>query len=174
MMRPDILATKRGQPQGTAPTAPPVRFHWGNFYFLGQIQSVSETLDFFSPLGVALRATVKVTMTEQSVHRVDPTQLGNVLASANVGFSASVGISAGIGFSAGASLNAGISVGSTPLMLAQAGDSLQALAGRAGLSTSWKAIASANNIDNPRVIPAGTPLNLNVSASASVTGSASL
>ena len=78
-----------------------------------------------------------------------------------------VGAEAGIGFSASASLNAGIDIGTTPLTLSQAGDSLQALAGRAGLDASWKAIAAANNIDNPRMIPPGTPINLNAGASAS-------
>ena len=68
----------------------------------------------------------------------------------------------GIGFSASVSLNAGISVGTTPLTLAKAGDTLQGLAGRANVD--WKSIASANNIDNPRMVPPGTILNLNAGA----------
>lgn len=136
---------------------------------------LNETFDFFSESGVPLRSTVKITMTEQPLQRIDPKQLGSALANSGIGLSASagasVGGSAGIGFSAGASLSAGISVGSAPLTLAQAGDSLQALAGRAGLNASWKAIATANNIDNPRSIPPGTPLNLNVSVSAGASAS---
>jgi len=155
-----------------------VLFGWGTFIFCGQIQSMTETLDFFSEDGVPLRSTVKLTMTEVPLDRGDPGMLGKVVASGAVGFSASVGSSAGVGagagvgFSASASLNAGISVGTTPLTLAQAGDSLQALAGRAGIDASWKAVAAANNIDNPRTIPPGTPLNLNVGASASAGASA--
>lgn len=173
MMRPDIQARENlGKP---APNVPRVRFSWGTFIFYGQIQSMSETLDFFSESGVPLRSTVKITMTEEPLERIDTKQLGSALASAGIGFSASVGASAGasagVGFSASASLSAGIGIGTAPLTLAQAGDSLQALAGRAGLNASWKAIATANNIDNPRLIPPGTPLNLNVSASAGASAS---
>lgn len=167
MIRPSLL---NGDP---APITPRVLFGWGTFIFCGQIQSMTETLDFFSEDGVPLRSTVKLTMTEVPLDRGDPGVLGNVVASGAVGFSASVGFSAGVGagagvgFSASASLNAGIDVGTTPLTLAQAGDSLQALTGRAGIDASWKAVAATNNIDNPRSIPPGTPLNLNVGASAS-------
>lgn len=173
MMRPDIQA--RENLDKPAPNTPRVRFSWGTFIFYGQIHSMSETLDFFSESGVPLRSTVKITMTEEPLERIDTKQLGSALASAGIGPSASAGSSAGAsaepGFSASASLSAGINIGTTPLTLAQAGDSLQALAGRAGLSASWKAVAAANNIDNPRLIPPGTPLNLNVSASAGASAS---
>jgi hypothetical protein len=166
MMRPAIQRRENiGKP---APPVPRVRFHWGTFLFYGQIQSLSETLDFFSESGVPLRSTVKVTMTEEPLDRIDRNQLGSALAKSGIGPSASTGTggNTGPGFSASSSLSAGINVGTTPLTLAQAGDSLQALVGRAGLSASWQTIAAANNIDNPRLIPPGTPLNLNVSASA--------
>jgi nucleoid-associated protein YgaU len=35
------------------------------------------------------------------------------------------------------------------------------------VDASWKAIAAANNIDNPRAITPGTPINLSAGASAS-------
>src|SRR5437762_954655 len=61
-----------------------------------------------------------------------------------VSASASAGISAGIGasVSAGAGFSAGAAVGTTPLTLAQSGDTLQSLTARAGVD--WKAVASAN------------------------------
>ncbi|NJM41157.1 MAG: LysM peptidoglycan-binding domain-containing protein [Anaerolineae bacterium] len=37
---------------------------------------------------------------------------------------------------------------------------MQGIAGQAGMD--WKAVASANNIDNPRLLDAGAVLNLNV------------
>jgi nucleoid-associated protein YgaU len=84
-----------------------------------------------------------------------------------IGFSARASFSAGAsaGFSAQTSVNAGIAAGTTPLTLTQAGDTVQGLTSRAGLSASWKAVASANNIDNPRKVDPGTVLNLNVNVS---------
>lgn len=39
-------------------------FQWGAFEFLGMIQSFQETLDFFSPKGRPLRATIALQLTE--------------------------------------------------------------------------------------------------------------
>lgn len=156
-----------------AAEVPQVRFHWGTFIFAGNVTSVSETIDFFSERGVPLRSTVKLSMTEVQEQRGNPGVLVSIGIGVGVGIglSASAGVSAGVsaeaGFSASASLSAGVDIGTTPLTLAQAGDSLQALAGRAGVGASWKAVAAANNIDNPRNIPAGTPINLSAGASAS-------
>lgn len=164
-MRPDIQSRENlDQP---APRVPRVCFSWGTFVFYGQIQSMSETLDFFSEVGVPLRSTVKITMSEEPLERIDTKRLGNTIANAAASMSASSG-GGGTnepGFPASASLREGMDIGTVPLTLAQAGDSLQALVGRAGLSASWQTIAAANNIDNPRLIPQGTPLNLNFSAS---------
>ncbi len=156
-----------GDDKNSAPPVPHVRFSWGTFIFYGSIQSMTETLDFFSEQGMPLRATVHLSMSEIALERNDP---ANFTASLNLGLSASIGVSASVGFSAGASLSAGINVGTTPLTQSQDGDTVQGLADRAGASVSWKAIATANNIDNPRLIPQGTVLNINASASGSLTG----
>jgi LysM repeat protein len=154
---------------------PHVRFHWGTFIFEGNVTSVSETIDFFSEPGVPLRSTVKLSMTEVKKQRGNPATFVGSGGGAGIGLAASAGVSAGLsagaGFSASASLSAGVDIGTTPLTMAQAGDSLQALAGRAGVSASWKGIAAANNIDNPRTIPAGTPINLSAGASAGASAS---
>lgn len=42
------------------------QFEWGAFIFRGMISSYSETLDFFSPEGIPLRATVALTLKEDS------------------------------------------------------------------------------------------------------------
>lgn len=162
-----IAAMIQGQDEGKAPT---VRFQWGDFLFEGTLQSMDETLDYFSDTGVPLRATVSLSMSGNKPEL----KAGSAAGGAGGGFGASAGFSAGIsagfsasasvGFSAGASVSAGVAVGTTPLTLAQSGDTLQSLSGRAGVD--WKAVASANNIDNPRLMPPGTVLNLNASAEA--------
>jgi hypothetical protein len=146
--------------------APTVQFSWGTFIFNGVIQSMDETLDLFSERGVPLRATVRISMAGLQLEQQKPDTADG---GAGIGFSASASFSAGAsaGFSAQASINAGIGVGTTPLTLSQAGDTLQSLTGRAGISGSWKAVASANNIDNPRQMDPGTVLNLNASANVS-------
>jgi Contractile injection system tube protein/LysM domain len=130
MMQPEVKDSA-----DTAPAVPLVRFSWGTFLFHGNIQSMDETLDLFSEQGVPLRATVSLSMNEVA--------LGNE------------GSSPG---AAGTSSSAGEAVGTTPLTLSQAGDTLQSLAARAGID--WKAVGNANNVDNPRHIVAGTVLNL--------------
>jgi hypothetical protein len=156
-----------------------VQFHWGQFIFKGSIPSMTETLDFFSEDGVPLRATVSLQMNEQSLEPNDPKTGGTAgaggagagfAAGASAGFSASAGVSAGAGLSVGASaslsasVGVGAGIGTTPLTLAQAGDTLQSLTARAGAGASWKAIAAANNIDNPRLLDPGAVLNLNARA----------
>jgi len=42
-----------------------VLFEWGAYKFQGMMESYKETLDFFSPNGVPLRASVNITMVEQ-------------------------------------------------------------------------------------------------------------
>jgi hypothetical protein len=49
-----------------AQKAPPVvRFEWGTFIFTGIIENYKETLDFFAPVGVPLRASLNLTMSSQ-------------------------------------------------------------------------------------------------------------
>ena len=47
-------------------TAAVVLFSWGSFQFQGMFSSYQETLDFFSPEGVPLRAAVSISMDEQN------------------------------------------------------------------------------------------------------------
>lgn len=164
---------------GEEQRVPNVQFQWGTFLFKGVISSMAETLDYFSDAGVPLRAKVTLTldMNEAEVARNRPSSSGagagagagaGLSAGLSAGFSAGIsgGLSAGVsgslsvGASAGFSAGASAGVGTTPLTFSQSGESMQSLAGRAGVD--WKAAASANGIDNPRLIPPGTVLNLNV------------
>jgi hypothetical protein len=62
LLRPDEADTR-----AVLDVVPPVvRFEWGTFLFSGLIESYRETLDFFSPEGVPLRAQVSLTMTQQT------------------------------------------------------------------------------------------------------------
>ncbi len=158
-----------------------LRFSWGSFLFTGYIESLGETIDLFSPDGVPLRAMLSLSLRGLADRDTRPSSAGGggggggIGASAGLSAGASFGASAGAGVSAGASIGAsaaaGISggasfgasagVGSTPLSLSAQGDTVQSLAARAGVS--WKSVALANGIDNPRVLPPGTVLDLRVS-----------
>lgn len=56
---------KPGPAKGKKLTAPKkCRFQWGTFAFDGMVSAYTETLDFFAPEGVPLRATVSLTLSE--------------------------------------------------------------------------------------------------------------
>lgn len=62
LLRPDEADTR-----AVLDVVPPVvRFEWGTFLFAGLVESYRETLDFFSPEGVPLRAQVSIAMTQQT------------------------------------------------------------------------------------------------------------
>ena len=163
-----------------------VQIQWGAFLFNGSINSMEETLDLFSDQGVPLRSTVSLSLTEVQLEAAEASRGGaGAGAGAGAGFGASAGFSAGVsagvsagasvgfsaGVSAGAGFSAGAAIGTQPLTLAQSGDSLQSLSARAG--ADWKAVAAANNVDNPRLLQAGAVLNLDASVSASASAGAS-
>lgn len=54
--------------QGKDKFVPPgVRFLWGSFQFDGIMESVEESLEFFSPDGKPLRASVSIAMSQQKI-----------------------------------------------------------------------------------------------------------
>lgn len=135
-----------GRPGGTStPTLPQVTFTWGVFSFRGVIESLQETIDFFSAAGVPLRSTVQVTM--QSL------ELDVVLAG-------SKGAAAGGG--AGAA-NAGVSVAPPP----PPGTGATGTGAQAGAAGAGRAIAAANGLESMR-FTAGA--GLAVSASVQLSG----
>ncbi|MCO6434766.1 hypothetical protein, partial [Nitrosomonas nitrosa] len=128
---------------------PGISFEWGRFKFPGIVDSIEETLDYFSEDGVPLRATIALKLTRQEI--VFPTEQetgrpGDALRG---------------------------QPGQAPLDIVRANsngtgtrDNIAKMAGRNGKSSDWKNIAAANNIDNPLRPRPGTLLNLNASASA--------
>ncbi|GAB95339.1 hypothetical protein BJY21_003239 [Kineosphaera limosa] len=151
-----------------------VRFSWGTFLFFGTVSSLSQTLTFFSSEGVPLRAVVNLGFASVGPPNRDnapsPSSRPNTPfgagASIGAGFGVSAGVSmsAGIGISGGASASlglgasAGAGVGTTPLAQSRSGESVASLTARAG-GGDWKAVATANGIDNPRLLTAGTVIN---------------
>ena len=121
---------------------PNVRFQWGSFIFEGVIDSMDETLDYFSEEGVPLRATVSLSLSRDDIVVLRGNARGG-----------------------GAGNNTGAT---SPLDAARPGDSIASMAARIGASADWKAIASANDIDDPLRLEAGARINLNAKASASV------
>ncbi|MBZ5621160.1 MAG: LysM domain-containing protein [Acidobacteriia bacterium] len=114
---------------------PKLKFQWGSFLFSGTMDSMDETIDLFSADGVPLRSSVSINLTKHDL---------------TFEF-------------AGASGTPSQAAGTTPLSLAKAGDTLQQMAAKAGIS-NWQGVAQANGITNPRFIQPGTMVNLSVTA----------
>lgn len=119
------------QPKGDEWIPPGVRLIWGTFLFDGRMDSLNETLEFFSEDGRPLRAQVSISITSQKIQFEFGEQ----------GPPGAAGVT-------------GIP-GTEPLVQAGEGDTLQGMAG-----PNWEPVARANNIENPRHIPQGTMLNM--------------
>jgi hypothetical protein len=137
---------------GTPPAPRGVQLQWGSLVFTGLMDSLDESLEFFSTQGVPLRASINIGISQ-----------GNV-GFAGAGSSAGANLAAGIGVGASASLGAG----TQPLAQAEAGVSLQAMAAASfGGEADWQSIATANGIENPRLLQPGQLINMNARGSGS-------
>jgi hypothetical protein len=123
-------AQQSNQPKRVPPAC---LFEWGTFSFRGVVDSLTETLDYFSEDGVPLRSTLALGMS--GIDTMLPRNTG-----------------------AGAPAT-------TPQTQAPANTSMQQIAGASGNSANWKAIAAANNIDDPLHMTAGTMLDMSVGLS---------
>ena len=137
--------TPAGQPENNPKTfiPPAVRFQWGSFQFDGIMESVEETLELFSFEGRPLRATVAMTITQQKITAFKFNPINDPPRAVRRG---------------------GPAPGTSPLTEASAGASLQALASaqsNLGVSADWQSIASANGIENPRLLKPGQLIDLN-------------
>jgi Contractile injection system tube protein/LysM domain len=152
-----------------------VQFQWGSFLFYGCVESMTQTIDFFSDSGVPLRASVQLSIGQVGPPDT-PSDPGGPSPSVSFGSNAGPAAPAASGPSAPSATSppagpgALSAAGTTPLTLSQDGDTVQGIVARSGGSASWKAIAAANNIDNPRLLPPGTVLSLSPGAP-SATGS---
>lgn len=123
---------------------PGVRFQWGSFLFDGVMESINETLEYFSADGRPLRATVSISLVKQDLD-VRPQELSQ---------------------EAGPASNP--ATATRPQQAARQGESLQKMSGRSGKAANWQDIALANNIENPRQIPAGTLIDVASKAADSI------
>lgn len=124
---------------------PGVRFQWGSFHFDGFMDSLDESLEFFSDQGVPLRANVTIAMSQQRITEFSGKQGKPDQTPAGVGGPA------------------GSAPGTSPLVQATAGASLQSMAASLGQAANWQGIAEANGIENPRLLEAGQLINVNIS-----------
>jgi hypothetical protein len=119
---------------------PGVRFVWGTFQFDGIMDSLEETLEFWSNDGRPLRAGVSLSLSQQRI---------------TFAFNAERGQAGGLG--------APRTPGTQPLTQATAGATLQGLAAGGGASASWQSIAAANGIEDPLRLRPGQLVNLSLS-----------
>jgi len=113
---------------------PGVRFLWGTFLFEGIVDSINENLEFFSEEAKPLRASISLGLSQQEIQF----KFGN---------------------QGSPGLPTTPSPGTEPLQQAQEGDTVQDVAAREGSPDDWPAIAEANDVDNPRQLPPGTPID---------------
>jgi hypothetical protein len=126
---------------------PAVRFIWGSFQFDGLMDSLEESLEFFSPQGRPLRASTSIALSQQ---RITKFAFRDTPADGGLGGAAAPGVPS--------------TPGSQPLAQATQGSTVQSLAGSAGRGSEWQSIAAANGIENPRLVPPGQLLDLDVPA----------
>ena len=115
---------------------PAVRFIWGSFQFDGLMESLEENLEFFSPEGRPLRASMTVNLSQQKITKFTIKDPKNAPAG-------------------------GATPGTRPLTEAPANKSLQSLADGQGKGGDWQSIAAANNIENPRLLRPGQLIDMN-------------
>jgi hypothetical protein len=146
-----FITPKREEGEGgeTHFVPPSARFLWGSFQFDGLFDSLEETIEFFSPDGRPLRASVSLAMSQQ---KITVFQFGKVADAA-----------AGGG-------RTPRTPGTRPLAAAHAGATLQGLAEERGQGANWQSIASANGIENPRRLAPGQLIDLSARSRASAGG----
>ncbi|HEX2123114.1 MAG TPA: peptidoglycan-binding protein [Thermoanaerobaculia bacterium] len=143
--------TPKGEPenQPTKWIPPAVRFLWGTFQFDGIMESMEESLELFSAEGRPLRASVAITLTQQ---KITTFAFNDKNVAQPPGFKRAAG--------------------TTPQTQATENSNLQSMAaaqpggGNSGSSSSsggsgggggrdWQSVASANGIENPRLLEPG-------------------
>lgn len=130
------------QPQFAPPA---VRFVWGTFQFDGIMEQLEESLEFFSPEGRPLRASLTLGLTQQKITAFAFGSAGPAAGSRGAG---------------------AISAGTQPLTPAPSGITLPGLAASAGAGDSWQSIAEANGIEDPLRLSAGQLVNLSAGTGA--------
>jgi len=137
---------------------PGVRFIWGSFQFDGIMESLEESLEFFSPEGKPLRASVSFALTQQKITEFVFRQAQAQPPGAGRG-------AAGGGSGAG---DPSSPPGTKPLSQAKDNSSVQSMAAAAGKQDDWQSIAAANGIENPRLLQPGQLVDLSPAPTVSI------
>jgi hypothetical protein len=135
----NFIQPSRQADQKNKRVPPAVSFEWGTFKFAGVVDSLQESLDYFSEDGRPLRSTIQL-------------GISGLVAFSDVSEPA-VAPAAG-------------QPGITQLSPAPAGKSVAQMAGQNGNSGDWKSIAAANGIDDPLRPSTGSLVDLNAGAGA--------
>jgi Contractile injection system tube protein len=133
-------------PEEASKPPPAVRFQWGSFRFDGLMDSLEESLEFFSDDGRPLRASVSLSLSQQKIQAFKFEKTGFQPRAA----------------AAPNAPDPSAAPGTKPLTAAPAGFSIQLLADIDSKGADWQAIAVANNIENPRLLAPGQLIDLDV------------
>ena len=117
-----FITPKKSETDATKFLPPGVRFSWGSFLFSGLVDSIEETIEFFSPEGKPLRASIALGMSQQTILVAEFDGSGRI-----PGRPKAPGVS--------------------PMTQAASGSTLQGLAAAAG--ADWQGIAAANRHKHP-------------------------
>lgn len=150
---------------------PRVRFQWGKFIFDGIVTQLTEDLDYFSPDGMALRAKLSITITEQN-----PSWESNVVGAGArtppAGQSAGTARPTAAGGPTAQPAVPGAGPGASPTpnplstALAKAGESVQQLLSRLDADpATWR--TAMGGLGSPLALQAGAQVQLGASASVS-------
>ena len=141
-----FMTPKASESDSSKLSPPGTRFSWGSFLFDGMVEGLEESLEFFSPAGKPLRASIALTLSQQKIL---------------------VAQFEGTGQQTGRP-------GQRPFTPAKQGDSLQQMSGAAGKGSDWQSIAAGNGIEDPLRIAPGTLIDLNAKAEVGFGGSNSI
>lgn len=131
--KPDAKDKKKFIPPG-------VRFIWGSFQFDGIMESLEESLEFFSSEGIPLRASMTLNLTQQKIDTYKfPKEAKSPVKP----------------------------TGTRELTPVEQGATAQSLASDAGKGNDWQSVAAANGIENPRQLQAGMLLDMDAKAGVS-------
>lgn len=112
---------------------PAVRFIWGSFQFDGLMESLEESIEFFSSEGIPQRASMSVNLMQQKIDQYK--------------------------FPKDAPSRQALP-GTRPLTPAPKGSTVQNLASSQGKGNDWQSVAAANGIENPRQLQAGQLIDM--------------
>jgi hypothetical protein len=62
-----FMTTKASERDASKLVPPGIRFLWGSFKFDGMVEGIEESLEFFSPEGKPLRASIALTLVQQKI-----------------------------------------------------------------------------------------------------------